>query len=220
MPTLAATELHPGRRFATGLAVSILLHVLMLTVLRPPAPSVAPDARRWSTPLEIRVQLLPPPPEPFALPAPTPPVQQRSVVPRKPDRSTEVQRQPERPAAAARRKPPEAIYLPTPRAPDISAEPTPSAPQPPEPAGNAPRFDPEAAKATARGIASTLDPPKSDAPNAQANRDGPRYRETKEQRLGRNINDSARPNCKDGVPGGLLAPLYLMMDKKDSGCKW
>jgi hypothetical protein len=209
MPTLAATGPHPGRRFATGLAVSILLHALLLLVLRPPAPSVAPDARRWSTPLEIRVQLLPAPPAPITEPAP-PPIEQPRAEPRKTERSTE----PPRP----RRKPPEAIYLPAPRTPDTKAEPQPATPT--EPTDAAPRFDPEAARATARGIASTLDPPKSDAANAQVNRGGPRYRETKEQRLGRNINDSARPNCKDGVPGGLLAPLYLMMDKKDSGCKW
>ena len=218
MPTLAATEPHPGRRFATGLAVSILLHALLLMVLRPPAPAVAPDARRWSTPLEIRVQLLPAPPVPIAAPAAPPPDQPRAA-PRKPDRpATDAQ-----PAPRPRRKPPEAIYLPTPRLPDADADPTRSEPPPGNPAAPAdaaPRFDPEAAKATARGIASTLDPPKSDAPNAQVHRGGPRYRETKEQRLARDIKDSARPNCKDGIPGGLLAPLYLMMDKKDSGCKW
>jgi len=40
------------------------------------------------------------------------------------------------------------------------------------------------------------------------------------RRLARGIGAARRAHCKDGVPGGLLAPLYLMMDKKDSGCKW
>jgi hypothetical protein len=41
-----------------------------------------------------------------------------------------------------------------------------------------------------------------------------------ESRLARGIQAAKRANCKDGIPGGLLAPLFLMMDKKDSGCKW
>jgi len=212
MPNLAATAPHPGRRLFFGLAVSILLHASLLMLLRAPAPSAVPDARRWSS-LEVRVQLLPPPPVPIPQAVPPPPVQPRRVEPRKLEPPAEVQR----PAVKEplRRKPPEAIYVPAPREPDVSAAPQPSAPP-----ANAPEFDPEAAKAAARNIASTLDPPKSDAPNAQVHRDGPRYKETKEQRLAREIKDSARPNCKDGVPGGLLAPVLLLMDKKDSGCKW
>jgi len=155
----------------------------------------------------VRVQLLPPPPVPIPDPAPPAP----RVEPRKaetPKRDRPEAKEP------VRRKPPEAIYVPAPREPDVMATPQPSPPV------DTPKFDPEAAKAAARNIASTLDPPKSDAPNAQVHRDGPRYKETKEQRLAREIKDSARPNCKDGVPGGLLAPVLLLMDKKDSGCKW
>ena len=36
----------------------------------------------------------------------------------------------------------------------------------------------------------------------------------------RAIAGAKRRDCKDGIPGGLLAPLILLMDKKDSGCKW
>lgn len=71
-----------------------------------------------------------------------------------------------------------------------------------------PHFDREAAKAAARDIAGDLGPPQET------------LRETREEKLARKIQSAARPNCKDGIPGGLLAPLYLMMDKKDSGCKW
>lgn len=74
--------------------------------------------------------------------------------------------------------------------------------------GPAQPFDREAAKAAARDIAGELGP-------AQV-----ALRETREEKLARKIQNAARPNCKDGIPGGLLAPLYLMMDKKDSGCKW
>jgi len=205
MPVLAANAPHPGRRVATGIAVSIFLHALLLTVLRPPAPSAAPDARRWSQ--EISIRLLPPPPVTIAEPAAPP------ALPTRPPRTAEPGKpKPERQAAGEpARKPLEAIYVPAPSAPDISENAA--------PADTAPRFDPNAARATARNIASTLDEPKSDAPNAQVNR-GPRYRESRNERLGREIQSAARANCKDGLPGGLLAPLYLMMDKKDSGCKW
>lgn len=74
--------------------------------------------------------------------------------------------------------------------------------------GPAPRFDREAAKAAARDIAGELDT------------SPPKLRATRDEKLARKIQDAARPDCKDGIPGGLLAPLYLMMDKKDSGCKW
>ncbi|WP_342115535.1 hypothetical protein [Pseudoduganella sp. OTU4001] len=79
---------------------------------------------------------------------------------------------------------------------------------PPAGQGASKPFDREAAKAAARDIAAELDT-------------GPvKYRETRDEKLARQIQNAARPNCKDGIPGGLLAPLYLMMDKKDSGCKW
>mgnify|MGYP003353657580 FL=1 len=41
-----------------------------------------------------------------------------------------------------------------------------------------------------------------------------------ENKFERAIKGAKRPDCKDGVPGGLLAPIFLAMDKKDSGCKW
>lgn len=41
-----------------------------------------------------------------------------------------------------------------------------------------------------------------------------------ETRLARDIARADRRDCKDGIQGGLLAPLYLLMDKKDHGCKW
>jgi hypothetical protein len=209
MPIDAARAPHPGLRFTFGVAASILIHALLLTVLRPPAPVTSVPPAWWSRPVTVR--LLPKPPEPVA-----PPMQESE-----PERTSAARLRPERPPARPK-KPPEAIYAPAPRrTPDAASRPG-ERPEPAQPgagADAAPRFDPEAAKAAARDIASQLDEPKSDAPNAQV-RNGPRYRETKEQKLAREIKQSARPNCKDGIPGGLLAPLYLMMDKKDSGCKW
>jgi hypothetical protein len=78
---------------------------------------------------------------------------------------------------------------------------------PAEPAAT-PGFDREAARAAAREIAGELDTPPA------------KLRQTREEKLARQIQRAARPDCKDGIPGGLLAPLYLLMEKKDSGCKW
>src|SRR5689334_14283738 len=109
MPIDAARQPHPGLRFTFGLAASILIHALLLTVLRPPAPVTTVPPAWWSAPVTVR--LLPKPPEPVAEPkAPTEP--ERPVVVR-----------PERPAARPK-KPPEAIYAPSPRrTPDAASRP-------------------------------------------------------------------------------------------------
>jgi hypothetical protein len=74
----------------------------------------------------------------------------------------------------------------------------------------------DAARKMARKMANDPDPAKA---GTALERLPPKPLET-ESRLARGIKAAKRGNCKDGVPGGLLAPLYLMMDKKDSGCKW
>ncbi|CDG86075.1 hypothetical protein GJA_5479 [Janthinobacterium agaricidamnosum NBRC 102515 = DSM 9628] len=37
--------------------------------------------------------------------------------------------------------------------------------------------------------------------------------------MARSMSQAKRGDCKN-APGGLLAPLLMLMDKKDSGCKW
>ena len=135
------------------------------------------------------------------------------IVPPPPEPAPEVERKPERIAVAEPRRQPRRIQ---PRR-DASKDEADQAVQPArestlvlrssEPAA-ATHFDREAAKAAARDIAGELE----SAPL--------KMRETRDAKLARQIQNAARPNCKDGIPGGLLAPLYLMMDKKDSGCKW
>lgn len=73
-----------------------------------------------------------------------------------------------------------------------------------EPAGGK-GFDRDAALQVARAMANEPDPAE------------PYATETK---LARAIASAKRRDCKDGIPGGLLAPLILLLDKKDSGCKW
>jgi hypothetical protein len=80
----------------------------------------------------------------------------------------------------------------------------------------APKFDLDAARSMARKLANDPDPSKA---GTALERLPPKPLET-ESRLARGIRAAKRANCKDGIPGGLLAPLFLLMDKKDSGCKW
>ncbi|QBE63890.1 hypothetical protein [Pseudoduganella lutea] len=190
-----------------GIAVSILLHALLLSMLRAPsAPPAQPDERRWAQPLTIRLvppTRPPPPPEPVRRAEP-PARQARAKEPA--SRPAPIRATPER-GAPDTEAPPVMTVVP--------AEPTEAAP-----ADNAPRFDPDAARSAARAMANDLNPPATNWAAEKLNR-GKEWQETKEQRLGRHIENSARPDCKTAYSGaGLLAPLIMLMDKKDSGCKF
>lgn len=173
-----------------GLALSFALHAAVLFAWR----QGKPDQRAVQpAPTSIEVWLRPPPPLKTEPAAPT-----ASAA------------KPTSGARAKRRTSPAVIAL----------TPPPSAPQAPdaftvEPPA-APRFDPEAARRFARQIANDPDPVKADTAVGQV---PPKALET-ETKAARAIARAKRRDCKDGIPGGLLAPLYLMMDKKDSGCKW
>jgi len=180
----------PGWRIAAGIVISLLLHLAAVVFVRLPEPRKVSDPRTWLTKVEVRI-VAPPPPEP----------------------APEVERKPERVAVAEPRRQPrraESRSNASKEESDLAVQPARESTlmlRPAEP-GPAPHFDREAAKAAARDIAGELDTSQ------------PKLRETREEKLARQIQNAARPNCKDGIPGGLLAPLYLMMDKKDSGCKW
>jgi hypothetical protein len=181
----------PRWRIAAGIVISLLLHVAAVVLVRLPEPRNVADPRTWLTTVEVRIVAPPPPPEP------------EQEVANKPGRVavTEPRRQPRRaePRKNASKDESEQTVQPA-RDATLVLRPAESGP--------APHFDREAAKVTARDIASELDT------------SPPKLRETRDEKLARQIQSAARPNCKDGIPGGLLAPLYLMMDKKDSGCKW
>lgn len=186
------------QRVAWGIVVSILVHGALLTVWRGGGPVVAPAPR----PLEVRVQPPPAPPQP-RIETPAPPVARPAPAPQK---------------AKPKPKPP-VIAVP----PDTSraSEPDPfvveqpeTSPAPADP--ETPRFDPEAAKRTARSLANMRDPAKEGTAVGQF----PEKPLETESRAARAIKAAKRRDCKDGIPGGLLAPLLLLADKKDSGCKW
>jgi hypothetical protein len=188
-------------RLLTGIVLSVALHAALLLAWRqgkqaPPAET-APSR-------PIAVWLRPPPaqvePAPRVEPAPAPAVRAR------PDQA--------RTAKPRHRAPPNVIALPAPPPSAVPAPPDAFTVEPAEP--SAPRFDADAARRMARELANAPDPAKAGSAVAQL----PPKPLAADTRAARAISQAKRRDCKDGIPGGLLAPLYLMMDKKDSGCKW
>jgi hypothetical protein len=195
-PDLARRRLSP---LIGGLALSLALHAALLFAWRqgksPPQPVAA--AR---TSIAVWLRPPPPPPPPKAEPPPRASAATPSAA-----------------AGPKRRAAPNVIALPPPT-PAAPAAPDAFSVEPPAPRESqpAPRFDPDAARKLARQLAGEPDPAKAGTALAQL----PPKPLATETRAARAIGQAKRPDCKDGIPGGLLAPLLLMMDKKDSGCKW
>lgn len=189
-----------NRRVLIGVGISIAVHAMLMFAYRHAGPSL--PAFEPEPPASIAVTILPPaPPPPVEAP---PPRAQATPQPRV-----------EAPRRAARPAPQELIAVPA--APRQEAAPDPFVvEQAPALENEAPRFDMSAAKSTARALAGQRHLGREDTALAQFP-DPPLETETKAARA---IGRTKRANCKDGLPGGLLAPLFLMMDKKDHGCKW
>jgi hypothetical protein len=193
----------PFRLFA-GLALSIAVHALLVFAWR--LGAVTPQIDQEPVRRAIAVWLRPPPPPP-------PPLAEAVI----PPPSAPKPRRPATRTADARPRPApstELIAIP---------DPTPGKTESPDvfsvaPAEDkaAPRFDLEAAKSTARKVASERDPAKAGTALAQF----PDKELATESKAARAIAQAKRRDCKDGLPGGLLGPLFLLLDKKDSGCKW
>jgi hypothetical protein len=184
------------RRVAACIAVSLAMHAMLLSVYRQPRPAALPAAA--SEPLTVRLQAAPE----------TPP----AVEPAQPPAQAEA---PAKPAPRARR-PRRIIAVPPPATPSNEEKLHVDTPPADAPAEATPHFDLDAARSVARKVANEPDPAKA---GTALERLPPPPLQT-ESKLERGIKAAKRPNCKDGIPGGLLAPLYLAMDKKDSGCKW
>ena len=188
-------------RIALGVAASLVLHALLLTMYRNQPAPVQPEV---ANPRSIAVWLRPPPPPPTPKPEPEPAAKAA----------------PPKPAARAQRRRERVIAVtPEPAAPSrpdtFAVEPEP----PPAQASKddaAPRFDPDAARKMARQLASGPDPAIAGTAVGQF----PAKPLATESKAARAISRTRRRDCKDGIPGGLLAPLFLAMDKKDSGCQW
>lgn len=181
-------------RLAVGLALSFLLHAALLFAWRQGPPARPPP---HSALAPITVWLRPPPP-PKPVPAPVPASAGKAPAAR----------------AATPRRRVAADVIALPQEADAAAPPHAFTVEPPEPA--APRFDHDAARRLARQVASEPDPARAGMAVAQL----PAKPLATETKAARAIARAKRRDCKDGLPGGLLGPLLLLMDKKDSGCKW
>ena len=187
-------------RVVAGVAISLAMHALLLSSYRQPRPAALPAPA--TEPLTVRLQAAPE----------TPPVAEPVQPQAQPSTQPEVRAKPAPRLRPSRR----IIAVPPPAAPSnteqfkVDTQPADTAP------AAAPRFNLDAARSVARAVASEPDPAKV---GTALERLPPPPLQT-ETKLERAIKGAKRPDCKDGVPGGLLAPIYLMMDKKDSGCKW
>ncbi|PKB22823.1 hypothetical protein [Janthinobacterium sp. 64] len=196
----------PNRRgIALGIAVSLLLHGALITLWR----HVQPAARMDTAP---RVESIAVWIRPLAAKPPPPPVE---VV--KPKREPKPISKPTR---ATVRETPAAATTPASSPQAITVVPA----SPATPAASAdtitqetPKFDMDAARRTARKMAGERDPSKVGTAVGQIP-DKPLQTETQ---LARDIAQGKRGDCRTAYSGaGLLAPVMMLLDKKDSGCKW
>ncbi|MDM5179090.1 hypothetical protein PO883_17980 [Massilia sp. DJPM01] len=202
-------------RVGAGIAVSIVAHGLLLFAYRQGAmPSWRNEADVPAEALVVRLRAPEPVPEPRPQAFPVPddlPVPKQQGKPKTAPAAVEQAVRKASPAKA-RTTAPDVIALPD----DKANEPAPPEAFTVAPPAGAARFDPDAARKFAREIATKPDPARAGMAVAQIP-PKPYETETKAARL---IAGAKRGNCKDGIPGGLLAPLVLLLDKKDSGCKW
>lgn len=198
--SLHADKRQEHRRFLAGIGVSVTVHILLMLAYRNTGPAPAPAVPEPPSFMTVRIAPAPPRAEPAA--------RQRSAPPAA--RSA-------RSARSARKSTPQAVIA-VPVSPEQEDAPDAfTVQQPDEPApGEAPQFDMNAAKQTARQLAGQTRLGREGMANAQF----PDPPLETESTLAKAIGKAKRRNCKDGVPGGLLAPLLLAMDKKDHGCKW
>ncbi|MES2258977.1 MAG: hypothetical protein V4724_10685 [Pseudomonadota bacterium] len=213
------------RGIVAGIAVSLLLHLLLLYGYRAGRAPIQPSA---FTPRETMLVWVRPSPALRQLPPP--PAIALEEAPAPPEKAARKPR--DRQAAARKPAPVQAQRAMTWRAPATPATPPPVAattapssvaapagpalPDDPFAESKKPAFDMAAARRTARQVAHERDPAKAGTAVGQFP-DKPLRSETQ---LARDIASAKRGDCKDGIPGGLLAPALLMLDKKDHGCKW
>lgn len=180
-----------------GVGVSLLLHAALLYGWRHTRPLALPDTgpRVESLTVWIRPPAVKPPP-PVA-----------SVQPRRAPKPV----QPPRAAAS-----PDSASITAAATPALAVQ-APAATSNPAESGTVPKFDMEAARSTARKMASERDPAKVGTAVGQIP-DKPLQTETQ---LARNIAQGKRGDCRTAYAGaGLFAPVLMLLDKKDSGCKW
>lgn len=199
----------PNRRgIVLGIAVSLLLHGALLYLWRHVQPPVQQDTAPRVESIAVWIR-------PLAAKAPPPPAE--VVKPKrepKPISKPKLATARETPAAAtAPAASPQAITV----VPASPATPAASTDTFRQETPETPKFDMEAARRTARKMAGERDPSKVGTAVGQIP-DKPLQTETQ---LARDIAQGKRGDCRTAYSGaGLLAPVLMLLDKKDSGCKW
>ena len=197
----------PQRRLAVGIAASLAAHALLVIAFR--AESTRELIQAVPDPVESLIVFVKPKPRPPE-PEPAPSVERTRPAPAaRPSRvpKPQVDQADDSPQADL----PESVIATT--APKPENDPFYVQPAPQEKP-----FDMAAARAAARQVATSADPARADLPVGQFDKE--RNRVKPDDPVARKIAQAKRRDCKDGIPGGLLAPLLLLMDKKDHGCKW
>jgi outer membrane biosynthesis protein TonB len=203
----------PG--IVAGIAISLVLHGLLIFGYRLAAPTAQPVDERPARTMTVWLQA-PKPPEPVVAKVEPPP---KPVTPRKRERDEKAD------TAQAAKPAPQASIASAPAPSSTPAQtqavtlPPPSTePDPLHPEEHPKKFDMNAALQTARKVANEKDPARAGTPVAQLD-DHPLYPEQHETQLARGVASAKRGDCKN-TGAGLLSPLIWLMDKKDHGCKW
>jgi hypothetical protein len=186
-------------RVLIGVALSIVAHVVILYLGRPaPAPYIAPAS--VPAPIVLRLQ----PPAPVIQAAPAPVIDTAPAARSKP---------------AAPRRAPQRVIAVAPKA-SAAAEPEVVVEAQPEQAPPPKKFDMDAARSTARSVGVQDAPNADDAPLARLKKQQQASEIRTESKAAQAISAAKRADCKDGLPGGLLAPLIMLTQKSGTGCKW
>jgi len=201
----------PNRRgIALGIAVSLLLHGALIYLWRHVQPPVQPDTAPRVESIAVWIR---------PLAAKPPPPRVEVIKPKREPKPIS------KPKLATARETPAAATAPAASPQAITV--VPASPSPATPAASpdtlrqetpeTPKFDMEAARKTARKMAGERDPSKVGTAVGQIP-DKPLQTETQ---LARDIAQGKRGDCRTAYSGaGLLAPVLMLLDKKDSGCKW
>ena len=196
----------PNRRgIALGVGVSLLLHGALIYLWRHVQPPVPPDTAPRVESIAVWIR-------PLAAKPPPPPVE--VVKPKREPKPISKQKH------AAVRETPAAATTPVASPQAITVVPATPAVSPDtfrQETPETPKFDMEAARRTARKMAGERDPSKVGTAVGQI----PDKPLQTESQLARDIAQGKRGDCRTAYSGaGLLAPVLMLLDKKDSGCKW
>ena len=196
----AAAQRLSSRRVLIGVALSMVAHVVLLYAWRPtPQPYIAPPP--VAAPLVLRLQPAAVPVTVEEAPAPAPATRSKPATPTVPRRVIAVA-----PKAAVAAEP--AVV--------VAAQPEEVPVQAPAPK----KFDLDAARSTARIVGLQDAPNADDAPLGRLKKQQLEDQFQPESKAARAISAAKRGDCKDGLPGGLLAPLIMLTQKAGTGCKW